>query len=417
MTENVVVHDKVIVTVAGTIQGPPGQPGPPGPPGPQGPQGHGGFPSADPGNAITTGTDGGLYCNAAAVGVQSILVSDAVGLVQVGAGGGGSPVKYQRIDGNFSQIVRSDNIWLNWHPTYAGVTTQVIGGQYMVRIPKFYFRAGVVPSGAYAGKAYWMISPTPKSGFSVHPAFIGAGGVELDQIWVGKYQASYDGVSKAQSVPGALPMASMDFPTARDRAYARNTGLVSGFRLWSIYDLSAIQMLATIEIGGLDMQPLIGMGRVYAPSAANVDADDVAHATWRGIVGLWGNIWQMVDGIKTLNGHWHRWQYNVPGSATAGDFSTGYVDTNQTVAIGGYFLNTFNTDLLSSGIIAASTISNAASDDSTGDNWYSYSDNFDRTWHHGGEFSNGTAAGLFYSNVVNVPSFVGDRVGTRIAKV
>lgn len=34
-------------------------PGPPGPPGPGG-----GFISADPGNSITTGTDGGLYCPA-----------------------------------------------------------------------------------------------------------------------------------------------------------------------------------------------------------------------------------------------------------------------------------------------------------------------------------------------------------------
>ena len=35
-------------------------PGPPGPPGPGG----SGFISADPGNSITTGSDGGLYCPA-----------------------------------------------------------------------------------------------------------------------------------------------------------------------------------------------------------------------------------------------------------------------------------------------------------------------------------------------------------------
>jgi hypothetical protein len=64
MTDKVVVHDKVIVTVAGTIQGPPG---PQGPQGIQGPPGPPGFPSADPGNAITTGSDGGLYCPAAVV--------------------------------------------------------------------------------------------------------------------------------------------------------------------------------------------------------------------------------------------------------------------------------------------------------------------------------------------------------------
>ena len=96
----------------------------------------------------------------------------------------------------------------------------------------------------------------------------------------------------------------MDFPTARSEAYARNTGGVSGFRLWSYYDLAAIQMLASIEMGGLGMQSLIGQGRVSQSSAANVDASDVAQATWRGIVGLWGNVWQMVDGIKRNGGNW-----------------------------------------------------------------------------------------------------------------
>jgi hypothetical protein len=38
-------------------------PGPPGPPGPPGANGLGSI-SADPGNAIVTGTDGGLYCPA-----------------------------------------------------------------------------------------------------------------------------------------------------------------------------------------------------------------------------------------------------------------------------------------------------------------------------------------------------------------
>jgi len=351
------------------------------------------------------------------VAIPSIVVSEVVGLVQVETGGAGSPLRYQRVGGDFAPIARGDNSWFHWHPTYAGIATQMIDGQYMVRIPKFYFKAGTVPSGAYAGKAYWMISPDPRSGFSVHPAFIGAGGTELDQIWVGKYQASYDGSSKAQSVAGVLPMVSMDFPTARARAYARNTGGVTGFRLWSIYDLSAIQMLATIEIGGLDMQSLIGQGRVSASSAANVDASDVAQATWRGIVGLWGHIWQMVDGIKTRDGNWHRWQYNVPGSTAESDFSTGYVNTGQPVVDGAGYLVNFNTALLASGIIVASTIDSAASNGSTGDYWYSSSDSSDRIWYHGGAWSLGSDSGLFYGHPHNVPSHAASYIGTRLAKV
>jgi hypothetical protein len=47
-----------MVTVAQAVL-----PGPPGPPGPAGANGLGAI-SADPGNAITTGSDGGLYCPA-----------------------------------------------------------------------------------------------------------------------------------------------------------------------------------------------------------------------------------------------------------------------------------------------------------------------------------------------------------------
>jgi hypothetical protein len=349
--------------------------------------------------------------------VSSAIVSEVVGLVQVETGGAGSPLKYQRVDGNFTPIIRSDNAWFNWHPTYMGITTQIVDNQYMVRIPKFYFKAGTVPSGPYAGKAYWMISPTPVSGFSVHPAFIGAGGVEMDQIWVGKYQASYDGSSKAQSIPGVLPMVNLDFPTARARAYARNTGGVTGFRLWSIYDLSAIQMLATIEMGGLDMQSLIGQGRVSQTFAANVDASDVAQATWRGIVGLWGNVWQMTDGIKRNGGNWHRWQYNVPGSTTTNDFSTGYVDTGQSALTTIGFPVTFNTSLLESGIIVPDSLTGTYNNGSTGDHFWSNAGTDDRVWHHGASWEYGTYAGLFCATLTDQPTILASYISARLAKV
>jgi hypothetical protein len=341
--------------------------------------------------------------------------ANIIGLVQIATGGGAGT--YQRIDENFNAVTR-DAAWFNTHPTYAGIVTQVIDGQYMVKIPKFYFKADTVPSGTYAGKAYWMISDQPTSGFTVHPAFLGAGGVELDQIWVGKYQASYDGSSKAQSIAGVMPMVNMDFPTARARAYARNTGGVSGFRLWSIYDLSAIQMLATIEMGGLDMQSLIGQGHVNSGSIDSVDATNVAQATWRGIVGLWGNIWQMVDGIKRSGGNWHRWQYNVPGNTTTNDFSTGYIDTNQSTIVTSGYPVTFNTNLLTNtSIIVPATVDSAASNGSTGDYFNSDTHTDTRIWYHGGHHPDGSNAGLFYDNVVNAPSDAYGHVGTRLAKV
>ena len=335
-----------------------------------------------------------------------------VGLVLVTPGGGAGT--WQRIDENFAPKT-TDAAFFNNHQTYSGIVQQTIDGQSMIKIPKFYFKAGVVPSGTYAGKAYWMISDQPAPGFSVHPAFIGAGGVELDQIWVGRYQASSSG-GKLQSVPGVSPRVSMDFPTARTEAYARNTGGVSGFRLWSYYDLGAIQMLASIEMGGLDMQSLIGQGRVNASSAANVDASDVAQATWRGIVGLWGNVWQMVDGIKRNGGNWWRWQYNVPGNTTTSDFATGYINTGRAALTSGGYPVTFDTTLLAAGIIVPATVDGTASNGSTGDYFYSSSSTDDRIAYNGGTWGYGGDAGLFCLHVNNAPSGSSASVGCRLAK-
>ncbi|MDM7463426.1 MAG: Ig-like domain-containing protein [Tepidimonas taiwanensis] len=335
-----------------------------------------------------------------------------IGLVQAATGGGAGT--YVRIDENFAPKT-TDAAFFNNHPTYAGIIQQAIDGQSMIKIPKFYFKAGTVPSGTYAGKAYWMISDQPAAGFSVHPAFIGAGGVELDQIWVGKYQASSSG-GKLQSVPGVLPRVSLDFPTARAEAYARNVSGVSGFRLWSYYDLAAIQMLATIEMGGLDMQALIGQGRVSQTSAANVDAADVAQAAWRGIVGLWGNVWQMVDGIKRRDGNWWRWQYNVPGNTTTSDFATGYVNTGRAALTSAGYPVTFDTTLLSAGIIVPATVDGPASNGSTGDYFWSNTNTDDRIAYHGGLWGHGGNAGLFCLTAYIAPSRADSDIGCRLAK-
>jgi hypothetical protein len=341
-------------------------------------------------------------------------LNNIIGLVQVATGGGAGT--YQRIDQNFFSIGSPGAAYFNRHPTYAGIVTQTIDGQAMVRIPKFYFRAGVVPEGPHVGKAYWMISDQPVAGFSVHPAFVGAGGQELDQIWVGKYQASASG-GKLQSVAGVSPRVNMNFPTARAEAYARNTGGVSGFRLWSYYDLAAIQMLASIEMGGLDMQSLIGQGRVNQSSAANVDASDVAQATWRGIVGLWGNVWQMADGIKRNGGNWWRWQYNVPGNTTTSDFATGYVNTGRSALNASGYPVTFDTTLLAAGVIVPATVDGTASNGSTGDYFWSNTNTDDRIAYHGGHWADGASAGLVSLNVGHVPPGASSLLGARLAKV
>ena len=332
----------------------------------------------------------------------------AIGLVQVspilGAG------QWQRIDRHFNAITTTAETF-NSHPTYVGVVAQTIDNQAMVRLPKFWFSAGVVPSGIYAGKPYWMICNRAAPGFAVHPAFVGAAG-EVDQIWVGKYQGVSDGGGATLgSLPGVTPLVSINFSMMRSRALARNVAGVTGFRLWSVYDLAAIQMLASVEIGGTDSQTLLGQGHVSGSGALATDNAAVAQATWRGIVGLWGNVWQMVDGLKRSGGTWWRWSVNSPGAGAA-DFSVGYLDTGLSAPSASGNLLAFDPKGLAAGCFLPSATGAAG----VGDHFHSSTATDDRIAYHGGSWSDGAVAGLFFLNVNNDASNSNTNIGGRLAK-
>jgi hypothetical protein len=237
----------------------------------------------------------------------------------------------------------------------------------------------------------------------------------MDQIWVGKFKAGFDG-AKLVSVPAVMPAASMNFPTARARAYARNVGGVTGFRLWSVYDLSAIQMLASIEAGGTDMQVLIGNGWVSGSGAVSVSSTYEMQAGWRGLWGLWGNVGQVMDGLKRNGGTWWRWQHNAPGSATPGDFTTGYVNTGRAALTSGGYPVTFDITLLAAGIIIPATVDGTASNGSTGDYVWSNTSTDDRIVYHGGSWNSGASAGLFCAYASYAPSTAVSDFGARLAR-
>lgn len=328
-----------------------------------------------------------------------------IGIVCTATGGGAGT--WQRIDENYNAITTTAATFNN-HPTYAGVVAQTIDSQAMMKVPKFYAKTGTVPSGTYAGKRYWMVSDQPVSGFSLHPAFMNAG-VEIAQYWVGKYQGTTDG-TKLGSVAGLMPLVSTDFPTMQTRATNRNTGGVTGFGLWNIYQLSAIQTLALIEMGGSDSQTLIGQGHVSASSALAVDNATVAQATWRGIVGLWGNVYQMVDGLQTnASSQYSIWDKN--GNNT-------YQTTTKTAPANATYPITMATDTGANydlGTIFAASTTDAAVGNGT------YADIFHQAAscvvYHGGDWSDGASAGLFRLFLSAPASNWGPNLGGRLAKV
>jgi hypothetical protein len=212
------------------------------------------------------------------------------------------------VDGN--TISTPSTAWFDLHPVFGNIEDVTVDGQYMVNVPKFYYKRGTASNGDPA----WWISDIAYTGFAVMPAFV-LDGVEVDAFQYGKYQASESG-DKLQSVPGVLPKVDTDLTTFISLAEARNTGGVAGFRLHH-YDMRlAIQWLYLVENATMDSQTETGDGRVNESSAANVDAADVAQATYRGIVGLWGNVHQWMDGVRTLNDVIERRAYSGTWSGT-----------------------------------------------------------------------------------------------------
>ncbi len=297
------------------------------------------------------------------------------------------------------------------HPVWGGMQDVIIDGQYMVKIPKFYIRRATISSGANTGKEAWWISDQPVDGYVVHPAFK-VGGSEVDQIYVGKYQASMDGL-KLGSKPGVLPAVSRSLTQFQADADARNVSGVSGFGLWSVYHWSAIQWLYLVENATMDSQAKTGQGRVSASSAANVDASDVAQATYRGIVGLWGNVRQWMDGLKTSGGSIHVWDQN--GNET-------WVDTRQSrAASAGTIYPTSFMDQSGAAYDFASVFIGdngpTSNSDATCPDYQYFNEGSGHFPLVGGSWSNGASAGLWGVSCGSAASDSLTNIGARLAKV
>lgn len=331
--------------------------------------------------------------------------ANIIGIALVSTGGGSGT--WQRINENFEPVT-VDASFFAQHATYAGIIDQTIDAQAMVKAPKFFSATGTVPSGSLAGKKYWMISDQPASGLSVHPAFMNAGS-QIDQFWVGKYQGTDDGGTKLGSQAGATPLVSIDFTTMQARANARNVGGVSGFMMWSAHQVSAIKTLGLIFMGGSNSQALIGQGNINGSSALSVSDATVAQATLFGIVGLWGNVWQMFDGLQTdANKALKIWDNQ--GNKT-------YITTSQIAPANGWPIDVSNAAGASYNLgehFVASTTSTTETSGTLADYQY-FAANC--VAYHGGFWGGGSGAGLFNVGVYYAASSSGPAIGSRLAKV
>lgn len=333
-----------------------------------------------------------------------------IGVVCTATGGGGGT--WARVDADGEPYTPASGFFDD-HPVWGGIEDVTLDSQAMVKIPKFYVKRATLTTGTYSGKEGWWISDQPADGFHLHPAFM-SGGAELDQVYVGKYQASSDG-TYLKSVSGVAPVVSISLATAQSRAAARNTGGVTGFMLWSIYHLGAIQWLYLVEKATMDSQTATGTGRVSQSTVANVDATDVATATYRGMVGLWGNVQQWIDGIRTTNIKFAIWDDD--GNKTW--VSTNYYHSAGTSAIYPLtFMSQSGTGFNYADIFAGDTGQTTNSNATVPDYEYYYGAS-SATFYPvvGGSYSNSTNAGLWFVRCNLASTDTNTFVGARLAKI
>ena len=253
----------------------------------------------------------------------------------------------------------SDNGTITAYYGDEGYTEDGSNGQVMVFQPKFYYK--VVPLkleknadsdiGYHLRKANYYVSPKPKTGFKLHPAFRDENGNEIDYILYSAYEGSmYDVSAKAYvndnvdesityedgdllcSVTGKKPISGLRKgigTKANLEQMAQNRG--AGWHLETIHATSANQLLMIIELGTMNTQTAIGQGIVsitdntsYNCASLTGSTADLGNATgqatetinekggvqttetangkvsvcYRGVENPFGNIWKHIQRIN-----------------------------------------------------------------------------------------------------------------------
>lgn len=185
------------------------------------------------------------------------------------------------------------------------------GNDTMVYIPEFWFAVKDDPAGE-GGKRRYYISDVETAGFQKHP---GSG------RYLGRYAAGGTGTpdagsdldyAAAVSKSGVDPFVNITLTDSRTIARAKGAN-------WQLYDFSsycAVILLYLVEFADWDSQTMIGSGicgssgysagqaagltdsMVYHTGRAAGENEEACQIQYRHIEGVWGNVWQWVDGIN-----------------------------------------------------------------------------------------------------------------------
>ena len=293
----------------------------------------------------------------------------------------------------------------NCYP-WSGISRETLStGDVMVKIPKFWYRRY-----RNGNVEYLKIADNATSGFTLHPAF-NHGGVAKDYLYVGAYKTSSDD----KSASGVTPWTGRKREITRSGAKEKGTG-------WGILDiaaLSAIQMLILVEFANNNVQSVIGRGycdsnptgfAIITGTCNNVSGltgrpagtDGEVDVVWRGIEGLWGNVWEWVDGVNCNNGTYY--VCNDP-SKYADDTTTNYTALSfkgSTTWTGKSYITQEGLDTGSNPHVMLPSAAGSGSETTYECDTCGCSTEW-RVFQHGGSWEEGSGCGLFTA-LLNQPS-------------
>lgn len=191
-----------------------------------------------------------------------------------------------------------DKLNFNEISPWCDIKQEIIDGNHMVKIPAFYYRQGVFPTGHQrAGEKYWIVSKLPFQDAILHPAFNGK-----PYFYVGSYESSFIPGAKygneenvSRSVPNVLPaqiykVANGSYQTKYDYAvqtyYSSVVGSAYNYTELSAKQYEAIQILWLIEAGTSDVKSTHGKGNC---DTGYLKPTGTSGGSWRGIYDLFGN--------------------------------------------------------------------------------------------------------------------------------
>lgn len=267
----------------------------------------------------------------------------------------------------------------------------------MVFIPVFY-----VATKRNGTKQYFYVSDKPATGFTKHPGS-------------GKYVGRYHTNNNGQSSSGSSPYVDITRATARNKAKSYG----SKFHLYDFATYCAIIFLYIVEFADWNSQSKIGKGVVdesYAQSSGGTDVmnyhtgnvqgyrDGITYVQYRWIENLWGNVRQWVDGF---NANGTTAYYCTDPSKYADDTSTGYANIG-TLPAPGWIKDLTVTD---NGLLIPKT---SGGSETTYIPDYVWSLSGWCVLDVGGDWSNGTYAGLLYFRAQDASSLSSSYISARL---